>query len=347
MQGSKKTGVLLVNLGTPDAPTYGAVFRYLKQFLGDPRVIDQWLVRNVIVPFIILPLRSGQSAKAYKDLWMEEGSPLKVYGYQLAEGVQKLLGDDYVVELAMRYQNPSVESALEKILDQKVKELIVLPLFPQYASASTGSVQEEVMRLLSQKWNIPKVKIIDHFYNYQPFIDAFVARGKEHNLEEYDHVLFSYHGLPERQITKGDTCDHCFKEGCCDTITERNQLCYKAHCVATTKLIAKGIGLDEKDYTICYQSRLGRDPWVKPYASDVIEELAKEGRKRVLVFCPAFICDCLETTIEVSDEYQEEFEKFGGEHLQLVAGLNDSPIWIEAVKDLILEQVEKNVEVIS
>lgn len=339
MEEGGKTGVLLVNLGTPDAPTRGAVYRYLKQFLGDPRVIDQWLVRKIIVPLIILPIRSGQSAKAYQDLWMEEGSPLKIYGYRLAEGVQELLGDEYAVELAMRYQSPSIESSIKKLLDQRVSRLIVLPLFPQYASASTGSVQEEVMRLLSKEWNIPDVKIIDKFYDYQPFIDAFVTRGKQYDLAEYDHILFSYHGLPERQITKGDACDHCFKEGCCEVISDKNKLCYKAHCVSTTYGIAKGLGITKDQYTICYQSRLGRDPWVQPYTSDVIEELAKEGKKKILVFCPAFICDCLETTVEISDEYQEEFEELGGEHLQLVEGLNDHPQWFEAVKDLILEHV--------
>ena len=337
----EKTGVLLVNLGTPDAPTRGAVYRYLKQFLGDPRVIDRWFVRKFIVPMIILPIRSGESAKAYQELWMDEGSPLKVYGYRLAEGVQQLLGEDYIVELAMRYQSPSIESSLRKILDQRVSRLLVLPLFPQYASASTGSVQEEVMRLVSKEWNIPEVRIVDKFYDYQPFIDAFIERGKQYDLSSYDHILFSYHGLPERQITKGDFCQHCFKEGCCEVVSNRNQLCYRAHCVQTTYGIAKGLNLSKDRYTICYQSRLGRDPWVQPYTVDVIEELAKEGKKRVLVFCPAFICDCLETTVEISDEYQEEFEKHGGEKLQLVEGLNDHPQWIEAVKDLVLVHTKK------
>ena len=336
MKNPGKTGILLVNLGTPDAPTRSAVFRYLKQFLGDPRVIDRWFVRNIIVPFIILPFRSGESAKGYQALWMEEGSPLKVYGYQLAEGVQKLMGNDFIVELAMRYQNPSIESALKKLKEKKISRLVVLPLFPQYASASTGSVQEEVMRLLSKDWIIPEIKIIDAFYDHPGFIEAFIARGQQYDLIAYDHILFSYHGLPERQITKGDSCNHCFKKGCCDVINEKNQLCYKANCLATTRLIANGLNIEEQNYTICFQSRLGKDPWVQPYTSDVIEHLAKKGMKRILVFCPAFICDCLETTIEISDEYQEEFEEAGGEHLQLVEGLNAHPIWIQAVKDIVL-----------
>lgn len=334
MSVKKKTGILLVNLGTPDDPSRRSVYRYLKEFLADPRVIDVAFVRKVLIPLIII-FRSGESAKGYKDLWMEEGSPLKVYGYRLSEGVQKLLGADYHVELAMRYQSPSIESAMKKLMENNVTELVVLPLFPHYASASTGSVQEEVMRVLSTYWTMPKLTMIDHFYDYEPMIELFAERGRQHDYKKYDHILFSYHGLPERQIAKGDTCNHCLKEGCCDTISERNQLCYKAHCAATTRAIAAKLNLTEDQYSICYQSRLGRDPWVKPYTSDVIEEQAKLGRKNILVFCPAFVCDCLETTIEISDEYQELFEEKGGEHLQLVEGLNDHPKWIEAVADLV------------
>ncbi len=335
MSTKGKTGVLLVNLGTPDEPGRGAVYRYLKQFLSDPRVIDVWGVRNIVVPLFILPFRSGASAEEYKKLWTEEGSPLKVYGYRLAEGVQELLGDEYSVELAMRYQSPSIESALKKLMYQRVSKLVVLPLFPQYASASTGSVQEEVMKQLSKYWNMPDLTMIDQFYDYPAMIDVFVERARQYNMDDYDHVLFSYHGLPERQITKGDSCGHCFKEGCCNEISDRNQLCYKAHCAATTRAIVKKLDIPEGHYSVCFQSRLLRDPWVQPYTSDVIEKLGKEGKKKMLVFCPAFIADCLETTVEVSGEYQELFEEHGGEKLQLVEGLNDHPKWIEAVAELL------------
>ncbi|MFK8104615.1 MAG: ferrochelatase [Saprospiraceae bacterium] len=340
-----KTGVLLVNLGTPDAPTRSAVYRYLKEFLSDPRVIDKWLVRNLIVPGIILPIRSGQSAKLYKELWMEEGSPLKVYGFRLRDHVQEMLGEEYHVELAMRYQSPAIESTLEGMIKAGISELLVLPLFPQYASASTGSVQEEVMRVLTKKWNIPSVKIIDAFYDNPKMIAAFAARGRQYDIASYDHILFSYHGLPERQITKGDDCNYCLKEGCCDVLFDKNKLCYKAHCAATTRGIVKELNLKKEDYTICFQSRLGRDPWVKPYTTDIIKDLAKKGAKRVLVFCPAFICDCLETSIEISVEYQEEFEELGGEKMQLVEGLNDHPLWIEAVKEMVLENVTQKVAI--
>ncbi len=329
------TGVLLVNLGTPDAPTRSAVYRYLKQFLSDPRVIDVPFVRRIVMPFFVVPFRAGESAKGYQKLWMQEGSPLKVYGYRLAEGVQKLLGDDYQVELAMRYQSPSIAAAVKKLMDARVANIVVLPLFPQYASASTGSVQEEVMRVLSQYWNVPALRMIDQFCDYPPMIDVFAERGRQYDIDTFDHILFSYHGLPERQITKGDTCNHCFKPGCCQTLSDRNRRCYKAHCMATTRAIAAVLNLSDDRYTVCFQSRLGRDPWVQPYTSDVIEQLAAKGHKRMLVFCPAFVCDCLETTVEISDEYQEIFQHKGGEVLQLVEGLNDHPAWIKAVAGLV------------
>ncbi len=334
-----KTGILLVNLGTPDAPTRKAVYRYLKQFLADPRVIDVGFVRNLIIP-PYLPFRAVEASKGYQQLWMEEGSPLKVYGYRLAEGVQKLLGDDYAVELAMRYQNPSITDAIDTLMKQDIERLVVLPLFPQYASASTGSVQEEVMRVLSKNWYIPECKIIDSFYDYKPMIEIFAERARsKYDIEGYDHILFSYHGLPERHILKGDTCNHCMKDGCCDTVSSKNKLCYKAHCNATTRAIVEELGIPKENYTICYQSRLGRDPWIQPYTSDIIEEQAAKGAKRMLVFCPAFVSDCLETTVEVTDEYQELFEEKGGHTLDLVESLNDHPKWIEAVKDLLLENV--------
>jgi ferrochelatase len=335
-----KKGVLLVNLGTPDAPSYRAVGKYLKQFLMDRRVIDiNPIARNLLVKGIIVPFRSYGSSKLYKQLWTEEGSPLKVYGYQLQEAVQEMLGDDYIVELAMRYQTPSIDDALQRLKEAKVTEILVFPLFPQYSSACVGSVHEEVMRLMRKDWNIPVVKFIGSYYDHPKFIDAFEARGRQYDVKKYDHVIFSYHGLPERQIRKGDDFNHCKFGECCDCVTLENQYCYRAHCFATTRALVERFNLKEGDYTTCFQSRLGRDPWLQPYTSDIVEGLAKEGKKNVLVFCPAFVADCLETTIEIGVEYMEEFEEFGGEHLQLVEGLNAHPLWASAVKDIILEYV--------
>jgi ferrochelatase len=335
-----KKGVLLVNLGTPDEPTRGAVYRYLKQFLLDPRVIDVGAIpRNILVRGIIAPFRSKSASELYQELWTEEGSPLKFYGYQLTGLLQQAMGDDYHVELAMRYQSPSIEQGLNKLLDAGVSEMIIVPLFPHYASASTGSVYEEVMRILMKEQAIPKLRFINSYYDHPEFIAAILERAKEHNIEEYDHVLFSYHGLPVRQLVKGDRSNsHCQKiPNCCQMLTDNNQHCYSAQCHATTRTLVAALGLQEGQYTTCFQSRLGRDPWVQPYTSDVLEARAEAGDKKLLVFCPAFVADCLETTIEVSVEYQEEFEELGGEHVQLVDSLNNHPRWVEGLKNIILE----------
>lgn len=332
-----KKGVLLVNLGTPDSPNRGDVRKYLKQFLLDRRVIDYpWLARNILVRGIIAPFRSGSSSKLYKELWTDEGSPLKVYGERLAEGVKARLGEEYVVELAMRYQSPSIPNALKRLMEEQVTEIIVFPLFPQYASATTGSVHEEVMRLLIKEEAIPDVKLVNSYYDYEPMIDVFAENARQFDFDHYDHILFSYHGLPQRQLRKADNCNYCLqKEDCCKTISAINQFCYSAQCHGTTKAIATKLGLEETQYTTCFQSRLGPEKWAQPYTSEIIEEQSKKGAKRLLVFSPAFVADCLETIIEIGTEYQEEFEEMGGEHVDLVPSLNDNPKWIESVADLI------------
>jgi len=343
MSLNQQKGVLLINLGTPDAPTRSAVHRYLSQFLTDGRVIDiNPIARNILVRGIIAPFRSGKSAAAYKILWTDEGSPLKVFGYSLKEKIQGTLGENYMVELAMRYQKPSIEEALNKLMKAAVSEIIVLPLFPQYASATNGSVHEEVMRLLSKKQVIPKITFINSYYDHPKLIEAFVDRAKSYKIDEYDHVLFSYHGLPKRHLVKADQSKaHCMKkENCCSSICDNNRYCYSAQCYATTYAIADTLKLEKDKYSICFQSRLGRDPWLEPYTSDMLKKRYEAGDKKLLVFCPAFVADCLETTVEISHEYAEEFEKMGGEHLELVEGLNDSPKWVEAAASIILENCQ-------
>lgn len=334
-----KKGVLLVNLGTPDEPSRGAVYRYLKEFLLDPRVIDIPAVqRNLLVRGVIAPFRSKSASKLYQELWTEEGSPLKFYGYQLKEMLQEEMGEDYEVDLAMRYQSPSIESVIKSMLAKNVSELIIVPLFPHYASASTGSVYEEVMRVLSKEQAIPKLRFVNAFYDHPDFIAAIVDRSKEHDIDSYDHILFSYHGLPVRQLVKADIGNHCNQsKDCCLTISDKNQHCYSAQCHATTRALVKALGLKDGQYTTCFQSRLGKDPWVEPYTTDVLRARADAGNKRLLVFCPAFVADCLETTIEVSVEYKEEFEEMGGEHVQLVESLNGETTWVKGLKNIILE----------
>lgn len=346
-----KQGILLVNLGTPDAPTRVAVNRYLGQFLTDKRVVDNlpWIGRQAIFRGIVGPIRSGLvnpfklggSTELYSELWTENGSPLKYYGEVLTEAVARELGEDYVVRLAMRYQNPSMESALRELLDAGVSSVTVFPLFPQYASATTGSVHQEVMRLLSKEQIIPNVNLVNSYYDHPALVKVFADNALSNfDLREYDHILFSYHGLPQRQLKKGDRSGcHCYADGtnaCCHSISQINQFCYSAQCHATTAAIAERLELDPSNYTTCYQSRLGFDDWAKPYTIDVIEEWAKEkGAKRLLCFSPAFVADCLETTIEIGLEYQEEFEEWGGEKIDLVPSLNDDPRWVGAVTEMV------------
>ena len=332
-----KIGVLLINLGTPDEPTRGAVYRYLKQFLSDGRVIDiPWLPRQILVKGIIAPFRSGSSAKLYQRLWTEEGSPIKTYGYKVLEGVRKALGDEYQVELGMRYQNPSIKSALDKLLENRVREIIVFPMFAQYASATTGSVHDEVMRLLRKEQIIPNVKLIGSYHDNQKMLDVYIENARQFDLDSYDHILFSFHGLPETQMRKGDTCGHCLKvENCCHTLSDRNQQCYSAQCHDTAFRIADQMNIPDEKFTVCFQSRLGPTAWIKPYTIDVIKEQRAKGAKRLLVFSPAFVADCLETIIEIGYEYQEEFEEMGGEHIDLVPSLNDHPLWIESIADIV------------
>lgn len=335
-----KTGILLVNLGTPDAPTRGAVYRYLKQFLLDPRVIDYpWLPRNLLVRGIIAPFRSGSSAKLYKELWTEEGSPLKVYGERVAEMVQEQMGSEYIVELAMRYQSPSIESAIQKLIQEQVREIIVFPMFPQYASATTGSIHDEVMRVLRKQQEIPNLKFVNSYYDLDAIVNIFADNAKQFDLDSYDHILFSYHGLPQRQLRKADSCNHCLKtENCCQTISIKNQFCYSAQCHGTTSAIVDKLGLEENQYTTTFQSRLGPEAWAQPYTIKTIEHLAEKGAKRLLVFSPAFVADCLETIIEIGDEYQEEFEEMGGEKIDLVPSLNDDPRWVDAIVGMLKEK---------
>jgi ferrochelatase len=307
----------------------------LKEFLLDPRVIDiNPLARNLLVRGIIAPFRSGKSAKAYRELWTENGSPLKYYGERLVEQLQQRLGDNYRVVLGMRYQNPSIASAIAQLMQAKVQKIKVFTLFPQYASATVGSVQEEVMRVISSRQIVPEMELINSYPTWQPMIELFAQNARRYDLSQYDHFLFSYHGLPQRQLRKADDFNHCLKSpDCCKTLGPVNQFCYSAQCYATTQAIAAQLQLAPQQYTVCFQSRLGSDPWTQPYTVRVIEELVQKGAKKLLVFCPAFTADCLETTIEIGEEYREDFLKWGGERLDLVESLNDAPAWADALAD--------------
>jgi ferrochelatase len=331
-----KIGVLLVNLGTPDSPSVGDVRSYLSQFLNDPRVIDiPWLSRKLLVNFIIVPFRAPKSAKVYKELWTENGSPLVYYSERAKQLLQESLGDDYTVHLAMRYKNPSIPSVMEEMRKQHYSRIIVLPMFPQYASASTGSAVEEVMRVMAKWWVIPDVTFVNQYYDHPDYIHAFVERGKQYDIAAYDHVVFSYHGLPTRQVDKAHADGVCSNHNCEHEINEENLYCYKATCYATSRLLAERLNIPKDKYTVSFQSRLDEE-WLTPFSDKVVEECAKKGMKKLLVFSPAFTADCLETIIEIGEEYQELFEEHGGEKVQLVESLNDHPTWITCLKNLVL-----------
>ncbi|TAE00427.1 MAG: ferrochelatase [Bacteroidetes bacterium] len=334
-----KTGVLLVNLGTPDSPNVSDVRVYLRQFLMDGRVLDiPFWQRFLLVNLIIAPFRSFKSAKVYKELWTEKGSPLYFYGKELTQLVQDSLGEDYVVSLGMRYQNPSIKLALDALKDKGLEKIIVLPLFPQYASASTGSAHQEVLDVISKWLIIPKIVLIDAYSDNPKMIKTFAELGRKYmEKEKFDHFIFSYHGLPERQLIKADPEKKCINDKkCCDTFHANNRLCYRAQCFETSRLLAQELGFSADQYTVSFQSRLGNTPWIKPYTDDLIKELVAKGKKRILAFSPSFTADCLETTIEIGEEYKELFESLGGEHWQLVESLNTHPLWVETVKEMVL-----------
>lgn len=336
-----KKAVLLVNLGTPDSPSTADVRTYLNEFLMDPRVIDiNPIGRTLLVRGLIVPFRAPKSAKLYQAIWDDKtGSPLMHYSLLQQKALQQRLGDDYIVELAMRYQNPTIEAALNRLKDALVDSIQVIALFPQYASASTGSVYDKVMELLLQWPTKPNITFVNSFHDNEGMIATFANNASKYNPETYDHVLFSFHGLPQRQLIKADhTHQHCLKANdCCQTITDVNKFCYSAQSHHTAKLIAEKLNIPKEKYTICFQSRLGNDPWVQPYTSEIVAKLAKEGKKSLLVFCPAFVADCLETVYEVTTEYGDEFKALGGEKVQLVESLNDSPIWIDALEKMVRE----------
>ena len=337
MNPTKKTGVFLINLGTPDSPSTPDVRKYLREFLMDRRVIDIPVIsRFFLINGIIAPFRAPKSAKVYKELWQPEGSPLKFYGIQVKKLLQEALGKNYHVALGMRYQSPSMAEAAKEFEGKALDEIIILPLFPQYASASTGSAIEEAMRIIMQWELIPNVKVISNFFEHPMFIQSVVEIGKKYLAQHsYEHILFTYHGLPERQIMKASVDYYCKLGSCCETYHTKNKLCYRAQCFATTRLLVQQLGIPREKYTICFQSRLGKTPWIKPYTDDIIKELAAKGVKSILAFSPSFVADCLETTIEGGVEYKELFEEKGGEHWQLVESLNVSPTWVACLKEMV------------
>ncbi len=330
-----KTGVLLVNLGTPASPEVPDVRRYLAEFLSDPLVIDvPWVLRMMIVYGFILPFRPKQSAEAYQQIWTEDGSPLLVNTQKFSDSLQKALGDDFCVVLGMRYGQPSLSQAAKRLMH--CERLIVLPLFPQYSEAATGSALKKARELLlSFQGNI---KIIDYFYQQPAYQQAMIDWIKSHWQSSHaEYLLFSYHGLPERQLAKSG-CDKTQCDRVRSCLVQQPQLsrCYRAQCFATTEAIASGMALSDSEYQTAFQSRLGKAQWIVPYTDQVIESLYQRGIRRLMVVCPSFVADCLETLEEIGLRLKEQWLAMGGESLVLVPCLNAESVWVKAAVDLII-----------
>ena len=336
---SNKKGLLLINLGTPDSPNTKDVRKYLREFLSDPRVITvpapiRWMLLNLI----ILPTRPKQSAEAYKEIWDDKtGSPLLHHGKTLQAGVANALGDDWHVEFAMRYGNPNIESAFNRFDEGSVDKIVVFPLYPQYASSSTGSTLEKVYSYSASQNRVVSLNVIEDFFADPHFIGASTEIMKPQLAAfEPDHVLFSYHGLPESHMNDVDpTKSHCLKSpNCCDALIPANRRCYRAQCVATTKQLQKTLDLSDDQCTLAFQSRLGRQPWIKPYTDEELPRLAATGIKNLAVVCPAFVADCLETLEEIGIRAKEDWLKAGGSDLRLITSLNSNDAWIHAVSEM-------------
>jgi len=329
--------VLLINLGTPDECSHQSIRSYLREFLLDRRVIDlPAMIRWILVNVFVIPFRYKKTTAAYQKIWTPSGSPLLSISRQMQKALAEKLGEAYHVELGMRYGSPSIESALDKIRHHE--SICVIPLFPQYSSAATGSATEQLMLNLSQQWNIPELMIKRDFYNHSGFIQAFSEMIKSHIAgKKMDKIIFSYHGLPERHITKSHCHAKCDKAGVCPAVTDDNRYCYRAQCYAGTELIAKELGLSVNQYTVSFQSRLGRTPWIKPYTDLLLSELIQKGIKNIAIVSPSFVADCLETLEEINIRTREQWKILGGNDFIFIPCLNDTHPWINALADLVLE----------
>ena len=333
---SGNTAVILINVGTPDSPSVKDVRRYLTEFLNDPRVIDlPWLLRKILVNLIILPFRATKSAKLYKLIWTDKGSPLMFHSKNVRDKLQDQLGDNkYTVFVAMRYANPNIRDVLKQIGTSGFSKLIVVPMFPHYASSSSGTAIRAVMEQI-KNWNvIPEVRFVGQFYDNPQFIEAFADRIRSYHPEKYDHVIFSYHGLPVRHMDRvhhGIECSGCT---CHKQIPSHGAFCYRATTYETTRLLTACLGLPEGKFSQSFQSRLS-DKWLKPYTDQLLQQKAGEGVRNLLIVAPAFVADCLETTVELGIDYKSQFLKAGGENLDYVESLNDSPDWIDTLRHII------------
>lgn len=324
--------VLLVNLGSPDSPSVPDVRRYLREFLSDPRVLDApWPIRMFVLHFTILPFRPKQSAEAYSQIWTKDGSPLVV----TSRRVQQLLGQQLTmpVDLAMRYGQPSIPDTIRKMLRDGVEEILLVPLYPHFAMSSYETVVERVREVIAEESPRAGLKVLPPFYDDPAYIRALVAASQESLARDYDHLLFSFHGLPERHLKVSDpTKSHCLvATDCCSTPHPSHATCYRAQAFATVREFVKLAKIPKEKYSVAFQSRLGREPWLTPYTDVELATLPSRGVKRLIVISPAFVADCLETLEELGMRGRESFLHAGGIEYTLIPCLNEHPLWIEAL----------------
>jgi ferrochelatase len=338
---SKKRGIVLMNLGSPDSTEVKDVRRYLNEFLMDPRVIDKpYLLRALLVKGIIVPFRAPKSAAAYRSIWTEEGSPLIVLSEQLKKAVQDQV-EDVPVVIAMRYGNPTPWAAYDELLkmDPSIEEVVLFPLYPHWAMSSYDTAVEYAVKVHKERNYKFDLKVTPPYYNQQEYLNALAESMKPYLAQEYDYVLFSYHGIPERHnINAVEGLNGCTsKKDCaaCKADAMPHEKCYRHQCTWTTETVTTMLGIPAGKYGTSFQSRLGRDPWLQPYTAAQFEELPERGIKKVLVVCPAFVSDCLETLEEIAEEGKELFMHAGGESFQMIPCLNTHPTWVNTVLTLV------------
>jgi protoporphyrin/coproporphyrin ferrochelatase len=345
---AKKRGILLMNLGSPDSTEVKDVKKYLTQFLMDGRVIDNpYLLRLLLVQGIIVPFRAPKSAEAYKTIWTKEGSPLIVLTHQLEEALQQQVEEP--VEITMRYGNPTPEAAFNKLMQRQpgLEEVIAIPLYPHYAMSSFETAVEYAKEVHKKKKYPFQLHFIRPYYNESNYIDALADRIKPFLEKEYDHILFSYHGVPGRHIKKSDiTGKHCLQvNDCCNTPSIAHDYCYRHQCFTTTRLVTEKLNIPKEKFSISFQSRLGKG-WLEPFTDIRLEEMPKEGIKKLLIMCPAFVSDCLETLEEIEERGKESFIGAGGENYTMIPCLNTHPLWVKALKGYVEEVKNGNTEIL-
>ena len=344
-----KRAIVLMNLGSPDSTDVKDVRRYLNEFLMDKRVIDvPYLLRTFLVKGMIVPFRAPRSAEAYKSIWWKEGSPLIVLTKQLQQAVQQNFEEP--VEIAMRYGNPTPKFAYEKLLkaNPDLEEVILFPLYPHYAMSSYETAVEYMKEVHAKNKYKFKLTTIAPYYSNEDYIYALVESIKPYLQQPFDKILFSYHGVPERHIFKGDiTGSHCLRvNDCCHVTSVAHAKCYRHQTIVTTELVADALNLPKEKVEQTFQSRLGRDQWLTPYTAQRLMELPKEGVKKLIVVCPAFVSDCLETLEEIAEEGKEIFLHAGGESFTMIPCLNVHPLWVAAVTKWIKEYMKGSVEMV-